>query len=207
MIAGEAWVRSPRGTWDELLAFYSPARLVASHTEEGKQVQSVVTTRLATAFSSRHTLPAQLAARAAAGGAVEWCYDMRGDDLLQRLTFRVESALAVPVFAPAAESTASATSTSGASPGECRAVLIFFSARREEVRASGWEKGVLSSRHIPPALAVCRWLRSPLPSRGIGVDVLSAFLLNHIVIRAHLSLPRPPRPSFSLPPAAKPYCC
>ncbi len=161
LVAGECWVKSEFGAWDELIALYCPTQLSVRHSsEDGAEVLRVVDTRLAAAFAASHTLSLRLAENAAARRVVEWCYDMSGDDLLKRLTFPVSAALAVPVLADAlvsatssssASSSNSSSSSAAASTGsavrrpECIAVMVFYSSVPTEV-SMAWESGSASQQ-------------------------------------------------------------
>lgn len=129
LVVGECWTSHP--SRPELAAFFSPTPLVARHTEaDGRPASRVVDFALAAAFAPLHKLSIRLAERAAASGLVEWCHDMTGDELLARLTFRVGSAIAVPVLA------------TGPGPRRCACVLVFYSGERVEVsRQDGGRKG------------------------------------------------------------------
>lgn len=129
-VVAECWMQGGTGEWDQLVAFLTPSPLVATHVgADGKPTQRTIDLATAQAFASQHKLSIKLATKVSMTGATEWCQESEiqnsGDVLLAKLTFGIESAIAVPVMQ---QRGLEATDVS------CPAVLVFYSSKKEQVR-------------------------------------------------------------------------
>ena len=172
LTVGEAWLNSA-GSGFSLSAFYTPTPLVVSSAgAAGEPGQRTLDVQLARAFTSKHQLSTRLVAAAAASGSVQTSTDMSGDDLLQKLTFGVDTACAVPIMSSsvaaaaggaAGSASAAAASSSGAKPPSCLAVLVLYTCFREsKVRLRGGQPMLQA-----PAAAVSLLRTCALPSPSL----------------------------------------
>ena len=145
LLVGEVWMQStepvgftstsesnissastkPNASFNDLVAFYTPSPLLASFPLDSTKGSSStvmisperpVDLSVARQYSTLHGLSLSLAAEAAASGKPTWAKELSGDELLMRLTFKVEEVLAIPVLV---KKTRKETY-------ECNAVMILF---------------------------------------------------------------------------------
>jgi len=145
LLVGEVWMQStepvgfisrsestiasasakPNAFFNDLVAFYTPSPLLASFpldSTEGSSSTVMISPErpvdlsVARQYSTLHGLSLSLAAEAAASGKPTWAKELSGDELLMRLTFKVEEVLAIPVLV---KKTRKETY-------ECNAVMILF---------------------------------------------------------------------------------
>lgn len=122
LVVGECWLKSREtGVWDDLVSFYTPTPLIA-HAASASAAATVVDLATAKRFANHHSLSLKLAARVASSTLLEWTYDLSSDELLNKLTFTIETALGVPVLGKNEQGRT-----------VCVAVLVLYSSQREEV--------------------------------------------------------------------------
>jgi len=117
-VAGEAWLCGETGT-PTVAAFFAPTPLRATLPQaDGRPpLYATVDLPLVRAHSARHQLSTALAARAAAARAPQVSCEIGADEMLRKLTFDVDTAVAVPLV------------EGGDAGGRCEAVLVLFTFR------------------------------------------------------------------------------
>jgi hypothetical protein len=146
LVASEAWVPSARGDGEmELSAFFTPTPLRTSLPRPGgaPPLYATVDLPLVREHSAKHQLATAIAARAAATGLLQYSVDIRADEMLRKLTFGVDTAVAMPLM-------------EGTPGGRCEAVLVLFTFR-------GGSSGGGVSWNLWDGLALRDYYSPPLP--------------------------------------------
>lgn len=147
VVVAEAWLVNEAA--HELAAFHAPTPLYVEEVVAGEVVKRVVDLELARAFSSQHQLSHRLASKAAGSGSIEWCTELSGDALMEKLKFGVEGAVAVPVI----------VNGQNESSPVVPVVLVFYLAKPEQVRGRDEGARACPAGHPREAVAGDAWRR------------------------------------------------
>lgn len=161
MVVGECWtsstvVLSPStpsssssapsnssNEWNQLVSFYAPTPLIANHTEnDGKPVTRHIDIRIASAFSSIHTVSLRIIDKIMKNNRIDWFYDLEGDQLVSLLKFPLQSVIGVPIMINQDHLVSRSSSSSSRNNNNyngrsvCCAIILLYSAKYEEQNGS-----------------------------------------------------------------------